>query len=206
MSRPQFRGFRVPSARLPLADYGAGLFFVTVVTAGRTRWPSRIVGGAVHLGAAGEIVAEEWGRTGRVRPGVTLDAFVVMPDHVHLILGLDGNARPVPNGGTGGFARPSIVVGSNVGVETPRRGVSTERGANVEQPDRTRARPASWRPGVLGAVINQFKGLCTRRIRADIHPSFAWQARYYDTIIRTERHLEQARRYVEFNPSRWGAP
>jgi REP element-mobilizing transposase RayT len=42
--------------------------------------------GIVHLDRFGEIVAEEWLLTGRLRPRVHMDAFVVMPNHLHGIL------------------------------------------------------------------------------------------------------------------------
>jgi REP element-mobilizing transposase RayT len=46
----------------------------------------------MHLSAAGEIVRDEWFRASVVRPEVSLmeDEFVVMPDHLHGILWLDG--------------------------------------------------------------------------------------------------------------------
>jgi REP element-mobilizing transposase RayT len=37
---------------------------------------------------AGEIVAEEWWRTGELRPGIELDAFVLMPNHLHGIVAI----------------------------------------------------------------------------------------------------------------------
>ncbi len=42
----------------------------------------------VRLSDAGQIVEEEWQRTAVLRPDVTLDAFVVMPDHLHALVGL----------------------------------------------------------------------------------------------------------------------
>ena len=176
---PRFHGYRVPSARLRAFDYGDGVFFVTAMTVGRVPWFGRLVGGDVALSPVGRVVVEEWLRTGDLRPGVTLDAFVVMPDHVHGILWIDGDGRTATTYGTA----------QDTGVGTPRRGVSTERGAGP------------WRPGVLGAVVNHFKGACTRRIRT-AHPDLAWQARFWDVVIRDAGHLEAARRYVAENPAR----
>lgn len=85
--------YRVPSARLPGFDYGRCVFFVTVVTAGRVPWFGRIVNGRLEASLAGRVVAEEWARTGNLRADVTLDAFVVMPDHVHGILALGGGVE-----------------------------------------------------------------------------------------------------------------
>ena len=164
----RYRGYRVPSARLPGFDYRRGVFFVTVVTAGREPGLGRLENGGVVLSPAGRAVAQEWERTGEVRSDAPADALVVMPDHVHGILALR----------TGG---------EDAG-ETPHRGVST-------------GGPEAWRPGVLGAVVGRWKSECTRRIRTR-HPAFAWQPRFHDRIIRSDRHLEQARRYIAENPMR----
>ena len=165
--------YRVPSARLAGFDYGRGVFFVTVVTAGRVPWFGRLADGRVRLLPPGRVVAEEWARTGVVRADVTVDALVVMPDHVHGILALGGEE-----------AVPGIVPMA----ETPQRGVSTGPGA-------------AWTPGVLGSVVNQIKGRCTKRIRPH-HPAFGWQARFHDIVVRDEHHLEAARRYIVDNPAR----
>ena len=110
-----------------------------------------------------------------IRPGITLDAFVAMPDHVHGILYIE-------DGQTAGSGRDG-------GVETPR-GASAPSAVNRSDHSAT-----------LGTVINHFKGACTRRIR-ERHPSFAWQSRFWDVVIRNAHHLEAARRYVLENPAR----
>jgi REP element-mobilizing transposase RayT len=51
----------------------------------------------VQLNACGEIVREEWLRTPVVRTNVTLDEFVVMPNHMHMIVILAGAARARPS-------------------------------------------------------------------------------------------------------------
>lgn len=77
-------------------------------------------------------------------------------------------------------------------VETPRRGVSTNM----------RRLNDSWRPNSIGTIVNQFKSKCTKRIRKH-HPNFKWQSRYYDRIIRSQRELDNVRKYIIENPMRW---
>lgn len=82
------------SIRLKGYDYAsAGAYFVTMVTHGKRCLFGEVVGGVMHLNAAGKIVAEEWLRSAQVRGEVTMDAFVVMPNHVHGIVVID---RPHP--------------------------------------------------------------------------------------------------------------
>lgn len=45
-----------------------------------------LAGDQVKLNKAGRIVREEWIRTGELRPDITLDEFVVMPNHFHGII------------------------------------------------------------------------------------------------------------------------
>jgi hypothetical protein len=71
--------------------------------------------------------------------------------------------------------------------ETPHRGVSTSR----------------WTSGSLGAIIGQFKGVCTRRIRALGITDFGWQPRFYDHVVRDEDSLNRIRQYIFDNPLKW---
>jgi REP element-mobilizing transposase RayT len=72
--------------------------------------------------------------------------------------------------------------------KTPRRGVSTG---------------SELRSGSVGAIIGQFKSVCTKRIWALGQHGFAWQPRFHDRVIRDEAELLSTRRYIIENPLRW---
>jgi putative transposase len=56
----------------------------------------------------------------------------------------------------------------------------------------------------LGAVLGRFKSEATKRIRRNLrHADFAWQPRFYDTILRTPGDLERVRAYIRANPKNW---
>ena len=135
--------------------------------------------GKVRLSRAGQIAKEQWQKTARLRPNVLLDEWIVMPNHIHGIVVIEDmearSAAEVPH----------------LPTETPQRGVST------------RSASRRWTPGSLGAIINQFKGACTKRIRAASLGEFAWQPRFYDHIIRNERSLRDIRQYIRDNPLKW---
>mgnify|MGYP003384567737 CR=1 FL=1 len=83
----RWRGvFRIPTARMVGGDYTTGAFFVTWCVKGRVECLARIEDGQSFPTLIGMIVDEEWRATAIVRPNVTLDAWIVMPDHVHGIL------------------------------------------------------------------------------------------------------------------------
>ena len=156
--------YRIESARLPGFDYtSAGMYHIVVCTARRVRWFGEIDGQAVVLSPAGQILRDELARTQVVRSGVEVDAWVIMPDHLHMILALSGEAPAVTREG------PHMPAGS------------------------------------VGAIVNQIKGACTKRIRAAGAGRFAWQPRFFDRIIRSELQLDATRRYIAQNPAQWAS-
>jgi len=73
--------------RLPTYDYSqAGAYLMTLCTHRRLPLLGTISEGVMTLSPAGRIVGEEWVRTPTLRPHVTLDGYVIMPNHVHGIL------------------------------------------------------------------------------------------------------------------------
>ncbi|MBI5400215.1 transposase [Candidatus Saganbacteria bacterium] len=79
-----------------------------------------------------------------------------------------------------------ITENQNITVETTRRVVST-----------------TLKPNSLGSIIGQFKSICTKRIWAEGFADFAWQSRFYESIIRNEIQFEKIRKYIENNPYNW---
>ncbi|HET6569400.1 MAG TPA: hypothetical protein VFG50_15640, partial [Rhodothermales bacterium] len=63
-----------------------GGYFVTICSHRHESLFGEVAAGEMRLNGLGEIVREEWERTGVVRANVELDAFVVMPNHVHGIV------------------------------------------------------------------------------------------------------------------------
>jgi len=87
------------SIRLVRYDYARpGAYFVTVVAAGREWVFGEVEGGVVRLNRIGEIVQTCWSAIPDHHPGATLDAHVIMPNHIHgiLILGGVGARHAVP--------------------------------------------------------------------------------------------------------------
>jgi len=73
--------------RLPHYDYAAaGAYFITVCTHDRACLFGDIREGAMRTNAFGQAVETCWNDLTRHYPHVTLDAFVVMPNHVHGII------------------------------------------------------------------------------------------------------------------------
>jgi len=170
--------YRVESTRLKGWDYAAaGWYFVTLCTRGRECFFGDVKEAEMHLSAIGDIVTEEWRRTAIVRPNVALDEWVVMPNHIH-----------------------GIIVITYTTVETFRGNVSAPP---EEMPYRGVSTKARLKSGSVGAIIGQFKSVCTKRIWAAGFPAFDWQSRFFDHIIRDEPSLNSIRQYIIDNPAKW---
>lgn len=57
--------------------------------------------------------------------------------------------------------------------------------------------------GSLSTIIRSFKSSVTKNIHEFGRLDFAWQARFFDRIIRNENELFNIRRYIEQNPLKW---
>jgi len=89
-------------------------------------------------------------------------------------------------------------------LETPHRGVSTKIPIHIKTPKTDEyAKTKNWKPGVLGAIIGQYKMVAAKQIRIAGNGDFAWQPRFHDHIIRNDRELFAIRRYIQNNPAQW---
>lgn len=171
------------SIRLRGYDYtSAGAYFVTICTYGRECLFGDVDDAAVRLNPYGLVAREEWLRSAARRPEIELDAFVVMPNHVHGIV---------------------IIMDDAVGAQrVGARRVWAERvGAEHVPP-----LPAFYRPpGSLGSFVAGFKMAVTKRINLlrGTLGARAWQRNYYERIIRNDDEAAHVRAYVYDNPVRW---
>jgi len=85
------------SIRLKEYDYSqAGAYFITICTFGRRCLFGDVVDSTMQLNAVGEIVSSEWLRSAEMHAEVMLDAFVVMPNHMHGIIFIDSSTNSAP--------------------------------------------------------------------------------------------------------------
>ncbi len=93
---PHFETFNRRSIRLRDYDYSqAGAYFVTICTHRRACLFGDVVDDDVELNALGRIVMTTWESLPGRYPQITLDAFVIMPNHVHGIIMIEDGERPV---------------------------------------------------------------------------------------------------------------
>lgn len=125
------------------------------------------------LSPLGEIAENFWLKIPAHFTFVKLEEHIVMPDHIHGLIRFA--KKEVPSG------KPEPIIASEVrgGGKNPK-----------------------WKPGVLGVVINQYKRICTIEARK-IQPDFAWQARFYDRIMKDPVEAVMMGRYILNNPANY---
>jgi putative transposase len=124
-------------------------------------------------------------------PNACIGEYVVMPNHVHLILILNDVMT------CHGMSLPDVsdnIVGT-------RHGVSTHGIPTPPQPNRNEyGKPIT---GSVSVIINQYKSSVKRWCNKNGHPYFTWQPRFHDHIIRNEISRQNIADYIVSNPAKW---
>ena len=141
-----------------------------------------IVNGRMVLSEAGRVAEAEWRKSAVIRRNIELDAFVVMPNHVHGIVRMKGLDASSPSG-RGRFGQPIAgALGTFVGAykAAVSREINRETGLMHQRTGLTRQAPAA------GA-------------------SAIWHRNYWDVIVRDEKALANIRHYIRYNPQNYDA-
>ncbi len=93
---------------------------------------------------------------------------------------------------------PNHIHGIIILKEDPRRDVASNVSTNASAMSRI-----SPKRGSLGVVVRSYKSAVTRCAHRYGFPSFAWQSRFYDHVIRHERDLARIRTYITKNVLAW---
>ena len=170
------------SIRLKGYDYSqARAYFITLVTHHRQCLFGNILGNEMRLNPVGKMVLREWMRLVSRFPGINLDEFIVIPDHLHGIIVLSNDK----DSGAKYVAGPGVV--NNPALDQKRYGVT---GVPLVA-------------GSIPVVVRAFKSAAAFRyhIMANNNDPL-WLRNYYEHIIRDEEDLDRIRRYIAGNPAK----
>jgi len=181
------------SIRLKGWDYASpGWYFVTICVQNRECMFGHIANNKIFLTDAGRMIEKIWLNIHEKYLGIALDEFVIMPNHIHGIVGLYVGAGPC--------ACPSASMDA---INHQGRGRASARRTAYGSP-RTENRLS------LPDLIRQFKTMTAKRYSEGViqcnWPEFhkrLWQRNYYEHIIRSDKELDQTRQYVRDNPAAW---
>ena len=221
--------YRIPSARLPHWDYGHNAaYFITICTHNMEHFFGEIKNDEMHLYALGKFAAEFWLEIPTKFPFAKLDAFVIMPNHMHGVLII--NKEEMPYAKKPAPARVETRLIASPTTTTPETRLIASLPASVTPPPATppsapvqtrliasiqgEAPAQSHENGGIAGLKNPmlqenisrmmrwYKGRCTFEIHKT-HSRFAWQSRFHDHVIRDEKALERIRNYIVNNPYNW---
>ena len=200
--------YNLPQRKSPRArwhDYTGADYFVTFCTKNREMYFGDVVDGKMELSEIGKWAVTQIEQTAIIRQNdVEIPMFVVMPNHVHLIIVcsnvVGGHTRCVPTNPAEPCrdASNASVIMDSVDT-TDARG---ETDARVETDARGASLQFGPQSGNLPSVVRGIKSAVTKyAIEHDI--PFAWQPRYHDHIIRNPIEMNHIADYIENNPLRW---
>ena len=209
---------RRKTIRLQNYDYSQnGAYFVTICTAHK-RPLFGVVRRGDPCGRPPVPVYAELSEIGRIvesylteipshYPDVHLASYVIMPDHIHMILVLTQNQPeragqcPAPTEESDLSCRRGGTPGPPATTEKPvppcRRGGTPGPPATTEKPVPPCRRGGTPGPPALPKIINAFKSLTTRKAGISL-----WQRGYYEHILRNQQDFDEAAGYIAGNPVR----
>jgi len=180
-------------------DYSfPGYYFVTICTYHRQPRFGEIVDNKMKLNEMGEIVKQQLLWLHDHFPHVRLDQWVIMPNHVHVILEINynfnkdktGYADDGNDGKSVGNGRDGKIFGEDFTV-----GNVLERSLQNNQHN-SKILP-------LYRFIGAFKTTSSKIIHQQGHVDFKWQKSFYDRVIRNDEELSKIRDYILGNPAKW---
>ncbi len=197
--------------RLQGYDYtSSGAYFITICTHQRQCLFGEIVDAEMQLNVLGQMIHACWQRLPYYFPTLTLDAFVVMPNHVHgiLVLGNSSNTTLGQNAENLIVDSPPHAMSDQPHNSEPELGVAfgQKTVGNCQEPLPNAAPlPPRLVSGSVGAMILNFKSVTTRSINRIRRSSGTpiWQRNYYEHIIRNEASWQFIRQYIHNNPLSW---
>ncbi len=173
--------YRVKTARADWIDYNNGDFFVTICTKNRSHYFGHIDNGEIYLTSIGLYTLEAIQNIQKHNPYCEVLGFVIMPNHIHLILSITDIREMHKN-------------------KVAPTQVETQYIASLQF--QSQMRIISKQRSLLARTIANFKSAVTRYASAQ-KIEFGWQSRYHDAFIRNQAMMNQIADYVDNNVVRW---
>ena len=178
-----------------------GFYYVTICTYKQEHLLGEIKNGKMLLNAYGQIVRDTWNDLPNHIAGIELDAFQIMPNHVHAVISIVPGAMRARGDSE---MRADGDSAMRAGLEPARTGDRVGAGS---KPALSNAHPApdAVPAHPLSEIVRQFKTFSARRINEIRNMSGipVWHRNYFEIIIRNENKLNRVRQYIINNPQKW---
>ena len=192
--------YNLPQRKSPRAtwhDYNGANYFITICTKNHDLYFGDVVDGKMELSEIGEWAWQCAEKIETINDNVFVPEFVVMPNHVHLIVIMDNTDGRLPQ--CDSPTNPD----DNVNPEDWVVGLPyhDSRIENVPEINEEMQRRA-YCCGRLSRIIGQFKSAVTKYAHEKDIP-FIWQSRFHDHIIRNSTEMNRIADYIQNNPMKW---
>ena len=166
------------SIRLRGYDYSqSGWYFITLCTKNREHLFGEVINGKTILNELGKIAEREWQRTEEIRKNTKIDQYVIMPNHLHGIIGI-------------------------MEAEVFSKGTMHRAPTDLAPTLECFGKPTT---NSIPTIIRSYKATVTKKINSllDTPGAFVWQRNYFERVIRNEPELIRIRSYIIENPAKW---
>ncbi|MFK5970316.1 MAG: hypothetical protein QM487_09390 [Candidatus Marithrix sp.] len=171
--------YRTKSIRLQNWDYSWNApYFITICTKNKEYYFGNIVNNDMKLSSIGILADVFLYEIKNHAKNVELGSFIVMPNHIHMILVLNDNVNNVNN------------------VET-RHALSIFHQQTIGQ-----QRFQNQGKNTISSIIGSYKSAVTKHAHR-LGFNFAWQSRFHEHIIRNEESYNIIENYIRENPIKW---
>ena len=166
------------SPRWDMFDYSSEwTFYITICTKDREQYFGYMINWIICLSELWSVCYNEIIKTCIIRESVEIHELIVMPNHVHFIIGIKNECV-----GTHWYASFKDL------RDVKGKGLHSKKDMQQHVPTQT-----------LWSVIANIKWSVTRYVNKKWIP-FAWQSRYHDRIIRNQKEYEAIKYYIQENP------
>ena len=184
------------SMRLPSWDYSQeGKYFLTLCINQREHLFGKIENNRMVLNEYGWIVEKKWKELNKYFPEISLDAFVVMPNHFHGVI----------------FIRNKQKFPVEVIHELPLKNIKPRNSAAIRElqlrggGEQGKKSQSTRRKMLIPKIIGRFKMQTAKTINIirKTPSQSIWQRSYHDHILRSDNDLNRIREYIINNPLNW---
>lgn len=172
-------------------DYAYGVYFVTVCCAYKQHYFGEILNERMEFSSAGIIATSQIQNIPKHFENVELLNFVVMPNHIHLVIAIN---KPIKNN--------QSAVGTLFKASTSSMAATQRFGCLKPRRHDAPAYQDFHHNNSLAIVIRGLKG----GIKRDCGKQgivFQWQSRYHEHIIRNRRAFDRIMNYIVTNVENW---
>ncbi len=197
------------SYRAKWHNYNCGMYFVTICTKDREHYFGEITDGEMNLSEIGKCLHEQIVKTPEMRADMNLEIplFVIMPDHVHLIVTIGENQYNTPVRGGATHFDDAMHCDDTMHCRgamhcVPTNGTTNGETNHCAPTDGEQMNKFSSQSKNLASVIRGIKISTTTFARKNQIP-FSWQRSFHDRIIRDTAEMNRIAEYIENNVAEW---